>query len=407
MRKISIKSIIFKIVVVMICLLSFGSTIVNPIDLNNTPAKMCHVRVAHGFPNIRNILKNLFKKNEQKNIEETNSIYVYLGGYPLGFTLSCSGAVVVAVSNPTANDIQEGDIITKIENELVNGAEKILEIINRSENAGKLLKIVYLRNGEEKVTSIMPEYDSGRCIFKLGIWVRDNAAGVGTLTYIRKDNLRFGALGHPVCDIDTGSLLPVENGNIFKCNIVGYKRGAKGNPGELKGLFLRNGRILGSLDTNNKFGVYGTFSNDYLETYDEELVEVAKSSEVKSGKATIRCTIDGTVPKDYEIEIVKTYFQSEKDNKSMFIRVTDKELIEKTGGIVQGMSGSPIIQDGKLVGAITHVFVSDPTKGYGVYADYMIDFWCDINLHNYIKSFKSVQKWLIFKNVFCILWVWK
>lgn len=357
----------------MICLLSLAGSIINPIELSSTPTEMCQMQVANGFPSFRNIIKTLFKKNDSKPAKK-DKIYVYVGGYPLGFTLSCSGAIVVAISNESAGDLVEGDIIIEIENEKVNGAQQILEIINKPENIKRTLKLKYIRKDKEYETTIMPIFDSARNMFKLGIWVRDNAAGVGTLTYIRKDNLRFGALGHPVCDIDTGSLLPVEGGDIFKCNIVGYKQGVKGNPGELKGLFLRNGKILGNLDKNNKFGVYGTFNKDMVENFDAELIEVASSSEVKSGKAVIRCTIDGTVPKDYEIEIVKTYFQTEKDNKSMFIRVTDKELIEKTGGIVQGMSGSPIIQNGKLVGAVTHVFVSDPTKGYGVYADYMVDF---------------------------------
>ena len=138
-------------------------------------------------------------------------------------------------------------------------------------------------------------------------------------------------------------------------------------------MFLRNGKILGDLDKNNKFGVYGTFNKDMVENFDAELIEVASSAEVKSGKAVIRCTIDGTIPKDYEIEIVKTYFQTEKDNKSMFIRVTDKELIEKTGGIVQGMSGSPIVQNNKLVGAVTHVFINDPTRGFGISIDNMLN----------------------------------
>ena len=374
MKKFSIKSIIFKLFVVMICLLSLGASIVNPIEMTNTPTKMCQMQEANALPSIRQIIKTLFNKKEKSVENKKEKVFVYLGGYPLGFTLSCSGAIVVANSNETASEIKEGDIIIKIENENVNGAEEILNIVNKPEFRGKEITITFTRNGNEMQTKIVPLYDNIRKIYKLGIWVRDNAAGVGTLTYIRKDNLRFGALGHPVCDIDTGALLPVEEGNIFKCNIVGYKKGLKGNPGELKGLFLRGGRILGNLNVNNKFGVFGTFNKDLLFAYNQDVVEVAAPSEVKSGKAVIRCTIDGTVPKDYEIEIVKTYFQNEKDNKSMFIRVVDKELIEKTGGIIQGMSGSPIIQNGKLVGAVTHVFVSDPTKGYGVYADYMINF---------------------------------
>ena len=376
MTKFSIKSIIFKIFIVMMCLLGFGVSIVNPVGIKTVPAEMCKIQIADAksFPGFKEIIKNLFKKQEPQAKTRKEKVYVYIGGYPLGFTISCSGVVVVAISNETAKELLEGDIILKIENEVASSAERILAILNKSENLGKILNVTYSRNGQVKETKITPVFDSDRNQYKLGIWVRDNAAGVGTLTYIRKDNLRFGALGHPVCDIDTGSLIPIENGNIFKCNIVGCKQGVKGNPGELKGLFLRNGKVLGDLDTNNKFGVYGKFNSDYIKLYDKDLVEVASSQEVKSGRAFIRCTLQGGVPEDYEIEIVKTYFQTEKDNKSMFIRVIDERLISKTGGIVQGMSGSPIIQNGKLVGAVTHVFVSDPTKGYGVYADYMIDF---------------------------------
>ena len=373
MSKFSIKSIIIKLCAFLVCLFSFGIAVVNPISLNNTPAHVCNYKQAYGMPSISEIIKGLFRKNEVATNDNRESVYVYLGGYPLGFTLSCSGVVVVAISNDSVKDIKEGDVITKINNVSVNSAEQILHLINSEDYAGEELQVSYNRNNQEKVTNLKPVYDKALKIYKLGLWIRDNAAGVGTLTYIRKDNLRFGALGHPVCDIDTGSLMPVSSGNIFRCNIVGCKKGSKGNPGELKGLFLRNGKVLGGLDTNNKFGVYGTFGSDYVRAFDNELVEVARRSEIKSGKAKIRCTIDGTTPKDYDIEIVKTYFQSTENTKSMFIRVTDKELLQKTGGIVQGMSGSPIIQNGKLVGAVTHVFVSDPTKGYGVYADWMIN----------------------------------
>ncbi len=375
MGKFSIKAVVFKIFIIMICLLSFGAAIVNPVELSNTPTKLCSASAEsiYNFPKFKDILKTLFKKNKPEQKINNEKTYVYLGGFPLGFTLSCDGVIVVANSNESASDIEEGNIITKIQNQKVTSADDILRVINAPDNAGKRLVVSYFKNGEEKTTEINPIYDKEKGLYKLGIWVRDNAAGVGTITYIRKDNLRFGALGHPVCDIDTGSLLPVREGNIFKCNIMGYKRGKKGNPGELKGLFLRNGRVLGELDENNKFGVFGKFSSNYIDEYQNDLVEVANHNEIKNGKAKIRCTIEGSEPKEYEIEIVKTYFQNEKDNKSMFIRVTDKELLEKTGGIIQGMSGSPVIQNGKLVGAITHVFVNDPTKGYAVFADYMIN----------------------------------
>ncbi len=373
MCKFSIKSFITKSIVFMICLLSFGMTVYNPVAIKNTPTRLCSTTISYAMPSFRDFIKNLFHKERVEINENKEKVYVYLGGIPLGFTISCNGVVVVANSNNSASNIKEGDVITKIEDIEVSSAEQILMIINSEPYKGKKLNITVNRKGENINTTIKPEYDAQQKLYKLGLWIRDNAAGVGTLTYIRKDNFRFGALGHPVCDIDTGTLMPTGGGNIFKCNIVGYRRGSKGNPGELKGLFLRNGSVLGKLDQNNKFGVYGNFDKRFVDSYGGEIVEVAKQSEVKSGKAKIRCTIDGTTPKDYDIEIVKTYFQSSKDNKSMFIRVTDKELLSKTGGIVQGMSGSPIIQNGKLVGAVTHVFVSDSTKGYGVYANWMID----------------------------------
>ena len=372
MKKFRIKSLIFKICIIIFCVFCFSSTIVNPIEITSTPTKMCSAQATANFPKFKDFIKTLFKKNKTQKTNNNEKIYVYLGGYPLGFAISCDGVIVVANSNETASEIKEGDVIINIQNEEVNSADDILKVINKPENYGKDLTVLYLNKGVQKITIVKPIFDKEKKLYKLGVWVRDNAAGVGTITYIRKDNLRFGALGHPVCDIDTGTLLPVNEGSIYKCNIMGYKKGKKGNPGELKGLFLRSGRILGSLDENNKFGVYGRFSDKFINDYNDNLVEVAAHNEIKNGKATIRCTIEGGVPKDYEIEIVKTYFNNEKDNKSMFIRVTDKELIEKTGGIIQGMSGSPIIQNGKLVGAITHVFVNDPTKGYAVFADYMI-----------------------------------
>lgn len=372
MKRNAVAGVLKRLVIIVFCVFALFSGLIAPISLKQTPTYSCStISVSSSIPKLSDIIKKLFKRDDSAN-ESREKVFVYVGGYPLGFTISCSGVIVVAKSNDTAKDICEGDIITKIEGKSVSSAEEILMILNSPENAAKKLKVQFIHKGEVKQTEITPIYDSVLQMFKLGIWIRDNSAGVGTLTYIRKDNKRFGALGHPVCDIDTGCLMPVGSGNIFRCNIVGYKRGVKGNPGELKGLFLRNGSVLGSLDKNNGFGVYGTFDDKFATVYGGEVMEVAKSSEVKSGKAKIRCTIDGTTPKDYDIEIVRAYFQKEKDNKSMFIRVTDSELISKTGGIVQGMSGSPIIQNGKLVGAVTHVFVSDPTKGYGVYADYMI-----------------------------------
>lgn len=347
-------------------------TVINPISVKATQSKFCSVAYSAGMPSIQDIVKSLFNKKDAK-VTKKERVMVYLGGYPLGFTFRCDGVLVIAISNDSAENLQEGDIITQINEYKISSEEDISEIINNKIDSKEKVVLSIKRNNTDKKASIKPIFDNKSGKYKLGIWIRDDAAGVGTITYIRKDNMRFGALGHPVCDIDTGSMMPVSSGNIFKCNIVGFKKGVKGDAGELKGLFLRNGNIFGTLDKNKKSGVFGYFNNERIDFVEDMVVEVADRHEIKSGKASIRCTIDGYMPEDYEIEIVKTYFKSNNDTKSMFIRVTDKRLIERTGGIVQGMSGSPIIQNGKLVGAVTHVFVSDPTKGYGIFADLMIN----------------------------------
>lgn len=347
-------------------------TVINPIAVKSTQSKFCSVASAYEFPSIKKLVKNLFNKKEKTPVLN-EKVSVYVGGYPLGFTFDCDGVLVVAISNENVSNLSEGDIIKKIEDYPVDSTEKISEVLNEKLDNPTSVNLTILRKNEEQKATLKPIVDSLSGKYKLGLWIRDDSAGVGTLTYVRKDNLRFGALGHAVCDIDTGSIMPVACGNIFKCNIVGLKRGLRNEPGELKGLFLRNGSVLGSLDENKNCGVFGEFNSERLSALDLQEMEVADRTEIKSGKARIRCTTDGLVPEEYEIEIVKTYFQATSDTKSMFIRVTDKRLIEKTGGIVQGMSGSPIIQNGKLVGAVTHVFVSDPTKGYGIFADIMIN----------------------------------
>ncbi|MBQ8451446.1 MAG: SpoIVB peptidase [Clostridia bacterium] len=369
MRKIS-RFFLLIIGFVSIFLIAISSTF-SPVLITNSQVKSCSVSL-NAIPKISEFFKKLFR-GETKETLKPETTYVYLGGFPLGFTISCSGALVVTSSNESASEILPGDILTKIENISVHSAEEILKLINKEEFAGKTIEVELIRGSEVFKTKITPKFDETQKIYKLGLWIRDNAAGVGTVTFIREDNLRFGALGHPVCDIDSGTCLPVLSGNIYKCNIVGVKKGKGGDPGELKGLFLRSGQKLGSLDSNNNFGVYGNFNKDAISKMNLKKVEVAKKDEVQSGKAKIVCAIEGNQPEEYDIEIVKAYFQTSKSNKSMFIRVTDKRLIEKTGGIVQGMSGSPIIQNNKLVGAVTHVFVSDSTKGYGIYADWMID----------------------------------
>ncbi len=334
-------------------------------------------------PSLWDIIKSFFgAKEKAKNEVTTAGQSVYVGGYPLGFTLECEGVIVIAVGSvQTAfgdtrpcegKNIKVGDIIFSVNGKNITSAMDMEKIL--SESNGEPVKVGVRRNEEKFFEIVTPSLEASTSSYRLGIWIRDNAAGVGTLTYIREDNLRFGALGHPVTDIDTDVVLPVAGGGIYKCSIVGVNKGTRGTAGELRGLFLRNGEEAGSIDKNTDFGVFGKVKQEYIERNQiERKMEVASRDSVRTGKATILTTVDGAKPEEFDIEIIKLVNQTTSNNKSMVIRVVDERLIEKTGGIVQGMSGSPIIQNGKLVGAITHVFVSDPTKGFGVYIDWMID----------------------------------
>ena len=308
---------------------------------------------------------------------------VFVGGTARGFTLNCEGVVIVGLSDvitargaisPTqSSDISAGDILKQIDGVTIKGADMIESLVNDKTRCGRPIKVKVVRRGQAFETTIHPALDAATGKYKLGLWIRDNAAGVGTLTYIRKDNGRFGALGHPVCDIDTGALLPIDDGAIYGCNIVGVARGERGKPGELRGLFLKGGDQVGVLDNNTNFGVFGCLQEEALPKVAGETMLTAPRENVKIGRAIVRCTVDGTTPENFDIEIIKTNTFSSSAQKNMVIRITDPRLLNKTGGIVQGMSGSPIIQNGKLVGAVTHVFVSDPTKGFATFIDNMIE----------------------------------
>lgn len=205
-----------------------------------------------------------------------------------------------------------------------------------------------------------------------GLWVRDGTAGVGTVTFYDPSTGSFAALGHGITDVDTGELLPIASGDLLRTTILSIKKGQRGNPGQLKGT-VANQTQVGNITKNTSFGIYGKMSNlSELNTNPSEELEVALRDEVKQGPAKIRCALEDGKVQEYDIEIQKVSKNNTTDNKSMVIKVTDERLIGITGGIVQGMSGSPIIQNRKFVGAVTHVLVNDPTKGYGVFADMML-----------------------------------
>ena len=235
--------------------------------------------------------------------------------------------------------------------------------------SGESLTIKYVRNNKTMKTSITPVKAEDQ--YKIGLWVRDAAAGVGTVTFYEPETNMFMSLGHGITDIDTEKIVEISTGELVTANILSINKGKKGSPGEIRGT-IENGNTIGTIYKNTNFGVYGTVTNKNYLNITNSALEVASRDEIKEGKAQILCQLDNTGTKTYKIEIEKIYKNNNIDNKSMFIKVTDKDLIEKTGGIIQGMSGAPIIQNGKFIGAVTNVLINDPTQGYGVFGDILI-----------------------------------
>lgn len=294
---------------------------------------------------------------------------IYLGGMAAGFTLKSGGVQVVGlcevmtengVRAPASNaGLRSGDTIVKIEGITVESIAQLNEIVDKSK--GNEVEVEVQRGGELQSVEIAPAKDKNTNRYKIGILARDSVSGIGTVTYIDKSNNRFGALGHAVTG-ENKQELKIADGFIYSCSVVGVSKGVRGKAGELRGMFL-NDKTFGKAEKLCNCGIFGSISNDFAE--DELTKTVVDSHSVAPGKAFIYSTVNGTKPQRYSIEIVKVD-KNNKENKNYVIKVTDTELIEQTGGIVQGMSGSPIVQNDKLVGAVTHVFLNDPTRGYGI-----------------------------------------
>ncbi len=316
------------------------------------------------------------------NINVINRPELIPGGNAIGVRLNTKGVLVVAVtdiidingqrSSPAKEaGLKIGDSIIEINGIKVIDAEHVVSILN--DIKGKNVKILIQRNKAEFITETKPVQCIQDNCFRLGIWVRDKTSGIGTLTYYNNNTKEFGALGHGIVDSDTGGLLPVEKGKIMNAKISKIEQGKKGTPGEIRGVFYETNNTLGDITINSGYGIYGTVKEEYLKTIENKPMPIGFKEEVKEGKAYILTTIDENKIEKFEIEIVKAYPQLKADPKSMVVKITDKKLLDKTGGIVQGMSGSPIIQNDRLIGAITHVFVNDPTKGYGIYIEWMLE----------------------------------
>ncbi len=325
---------------------------------------------------------SLFDNIELKNIElsvlpKTTVIPV---GNIAGVKLYTNGVLVVGMSEIEGKDskkykpyentgITEGDTIVKINEKQIDSTNDLIRTVNMSQ--GKDIEIEYIHQQETKECSITP-VQTGNNEYKLGLWVRDSAAGVGTVTFYEPSTKTFGALGHGITDIDTNELINIASGEFITTRILNITKGESGIPGKIQGS-IENQKNIGLISKNTKFGIYGKVDNLSSLTIDTSReMEVALRDEIKPGKATILCSLDNEKPEEYEIEIETIYKENNYDNKSMKIKVTDEKLLEKTGGIIQGMSGSPIIQNGKFIGAITHVLVNNPQEGYAVFGDIML-----------------------------------
>lgn len=336
---------------------------------------------ANDSGNSVNVEVNLFgNKIKNVTINTIENAEVVPIGKIIGLKLYTNGVLIVGMSqienmknelvSPFAeSDIKEGDTIVKVNETEIENIDNLKEVVNSSNGENILLTII--RDGvivTSNITPVQTELDE----YKLGLWVKDAATGVGTITYYEKNTGNFAALGHGIIDADTDRLIDIEAGEVVTSEIVAITKAELNNPGEIRGTII-NQNTIGKVEKNTNFGIYGKLDNlASLNVDTSDAVSVALRDEIKVGNAKVLCSLDGKTSQEYDIKIEKIYAQNNYDNKSMLIRVIDKRLIEKTGGIIRGLSGSPIIQNGKFVGAITNVLVSNPEVGYAIFGDMMI-----------------------------------
>ena len=306
-----------------------------------------------------------------KTSSDYKDLKLYVGGMPFGVKFLTKGIVVCGFSdckgkaNPAkAAGIRTGDIITEINGKVIKSVSEL----NGAICSDKSLTVKYTRNGQELIANLRPIYLETECRYTLGIAVRDSGAGIGTVTFICPKTHAFGGLGHGICE-SSGDLIPMDRGSVVGVKINGIVKGLSGAPGEVKGYF--NGDKTGSLIGNSHCGVWGIFAKLPPELHGRP-VPIGTRETVKNGKAYVYTMLDGEKVERYEIEISDIQRNSQ-GNKCFTVKITDKRLLNKTGGIIQGMSGSPIIQNGKLVGAVTHVLINDPTTGYGIFIENMLN----------------------------------
>ena len=327
-----------------------------------------------------NLKTNPYKFAKGDQVVDTDGKYIIPGGQTIGVELTTEGVLVVGLADivnadnisisPAKNaGIQIGDKILEIDSQKLGR----YEIIDYTESKGlKQYNFKVEREGKIYNFTITPvqRYDSDE--IKFGFWARDDIAGIGTVTFGDPETGLYSAIGHGISDSVTGNLIDIESGTISKANITSIKLGKKGEPGEIIGYILKEEESLGTVINNTNFGIYGEINKDSIGYFSSDLMEIGKKEEIQLGPAYIIACVNNEIKK-YSIEISKIFYQNTPDEKSFVIRITDKELLEMTNGIIQGMSGSPVIQNNKIVGAVTHVFMNDPTKGYGIYIEWVFE----------------------------------
>ena len=314
------------------------------------------------------------------SVQKLDDIKLYPGGTSVGIKLSTEGVLVVGFSDVETRGgtesspakvagLQLGDVLLKVNGKEIQGAKQLGLLIK--ENNNNLVNVEFIRQGCKfnKDIELVKEGEA----YKLGLWVRDSTAGIGTLTFYDANSKTFGALGHPITDGDTNTTFTIKDGDLLSASILSVRKGEKGVPGELRGLFVNERSTIGKISINATSGIFGSTTKDLINPKFREPMSIGLRNEVKEGPATIISTVGDEGPKEYSIEIVKLLQQDKSGPKSMIIKVTDEELLSKTGGIVQGMSGSPIIQNNKIVGAVTHVLINKPDIGYGIYIEWMLE----------------------------------
>lgn len=350
---------------------TMAETKLNPDGMDAGSDKQISLEVA-GFP-VKNIDVSVLPKIE-----------VVPGGQSIGVKLNTEGVLIVGhhliktgqgeQSPGEEAGIEVGDMITKIDDQPIQRMSEVGEYVQAAGEAGRNVKLEIKRDKQTIHKELKPLKADGEHFYRMGLYIRDSAAGVGTLTFYEPESQKYGALGHVISDVDTHQPIVVHDGHIIRSSVTSIEKGSNGDPGEKLASFTGQRDILGNIEKNSSFGIFGTLKKTNLKNHHhDEKMPVALSTHVKEGPAKILTVVNGEDVEEFDIEIVSSVPQKQPATKGMVIKVTDPKLLEETGGIVQGMSGSPIIQDGKIIGAVTHVFVNDPTSGYGCHISWMLE----------------------------------